>query len=141
MTFVFFLNSLFQTYRNLKQQLLSCEMLLLQSIAFDLKVTHPYGSLLGYVKTFDGGKNFAQIAWNFLNDSLLRTNLCLQYPPEQIAVASICLAAKLIPQDGNQPNQNTKDITAAMNVLAGQDGKEWWEKFNVPYETLQGKLL
>ena len=45
-----------------------------------LTTAHPPPSrrpLLAYVKSIQGTRDLAQIAWNFINDSL-RTTICLQ---------------------------------------------------------------
>ena len=41
-----------------------------------------------YASAAGGDKKLAQTAWNFVNDSLLRTTLCLEYPPD------VCCAAR-----------------------------------------------
>ncbi len=41
---------------------------MLQTVAFDLTVEHPYKYLLTYVKGIKGNRNLAQVAWNFVND-------------------------------------------------------------------------
>ncbi|KAJ1532218.1 hypothetical protein ONE63_000838 [Megalurothrips usitatus] len=86
-----------------KEEVMTLERILLQTIKFDLQVEHPYGFLLKYAKslrgnvlTGDKGKlqKMVQMAWTFVNDSLC-TTLCLQWEPEVIAVALMYLAGKL----------------------------------------------
>eukprot|EP01091_Cochliopodium_minus_P014950 TRINITY_DN5196_c0_g1_i2.p1 TRINITY_DN5196_c0_g1~~TRINITY_DN5196_c0_g1_i2.p1 ORF type:complete len:275 (-),score=64.44 TRINITY_DN5196_c0_g1_i2:16-840(-) len=109
-----------QAFKNLKQQILNFESLLLRTLAFDLRVVHPYGTLLNNLKTLDPeNKQLAQVSWNFINDSLQRTNLCLQYKPEYIAPAAIFLAAKII-----------------NHQIPEKEGKKWWEFLKIPLETL-----
>lgn len=95
-----------------KEEVMTLERILLQTIKFDLQIEHPYGFLLKYAKCLKGDKNklqkMVQMAWNFVNDSL-STTVCLQWEPEIIAVAMIHLASKLskfIVDDwaGRQPN-------------------------------------
>jgi len=66
-----------------------------------------------------GNRNLAQVAWNFVNDSL-RTTLCLQFKPQLIASAAIYLASKFLkyqlPDSGPTP---------------------WWEVFNAKIEDLE----
>lgn len=95
-----------------KEEVMTLERILLQTIKFDLQVEHPYSFLLKYAKCLKGDKTklqkMVQMAWNFVNDSL-STTVCLQWEPEIIAVALIHLASKLskfIVDDwsGRQPN-------------------------------------
>lgn len=82
-----------------KETLLLYERILLQTLSFDLTVDHPYVYLLTIIKDQYTSKEIeckqlAQNAWNFTNDSLRATTLCLQYRPEVIACAVIEKAAK-----------------------------------------------
>lgn len=81
-----------------KEEVMTLERILLQTIKFDLQVEHPYSFLLKYAKCLIGDKvklqKMVQMAWNFVNDSL-STTVCLQWEPEIIAVAMIHLASKL----------------------------------------------
>ncbi len=58
----------------LREEVLLGERNVLQTMAFDLTVEHPYKHLLTYVKTLRGNqsteafKSLAQVAWNFVND-------------------------------------------------------------------------
>lgn len=85
--------------RKAKEEVMTMECILLQTIKFDLEVQHPHNYLLTYTKCFEGVLNKAilrqmvQSAWNFANDSL-STTMCLQWEPEIIAVALINLAIK-----------------------------------------------
>lgn len=81
-----------------KEEVMTLERILLQTIKFDLQVEHPYNFLVKYAKCLKGDKlklqRLVQMAWNFVNDSLSMT-ICLQWEPEIIAVAMIYLASKL----------------------------------------------
>jgi hypothetical protein len=81
-----------------KEEVMTLERILLQTIKFDLQVEHPYSYLLKYAKCLKGDKNklqkMVQMAWTFVNDSLC-TTLALQWEPEIIAVALMYLAGKL----------------------------------------------
>lgn len=86
-----------------KEELLTLERILLQTLRFDLEVEHPYDHLIRYVKQFTvvraGQKDesirreILQSAWTFLNDSCC-TTVCLQYEPEIVAIAMLLLACK-----------------------------------------------
>lgn len=84
--------------RKAKEEVMTLESILLQTIKFDLEVDHPYNFLVTYAKCLKGEKyklqKMVQMAWNFVNDSL-STTVCLQWEPEIIAVALIHLASKL----------------------------------------------
>ncbi|CAG9764355.1 unnamed protein product [Ceutorhynchus assimilis] len=81
-----------------KEEVMTLERVLLQTIKFDLQVEHPYLYLLRYAKCLKGDKaklqKMVQMAWTFVNDSLC-TTLSLQWQPEIIAVALMYLAGKL----------------------------------------------
>ncbi|CAH1114206.1 unnamed protein product [Psylliodes chrysocephalus] len=81
-----------------KEEVMTLERILLQTIKFDLQVEHPYQYLLKYAKCLKGDKGklqkMVQMAWTFVNDSLC-TTLALQWEPEIIAVALMYLAGKL----------------------------------------------
>ncbi|XP_067636724.1 cyclin-K [Eurosta solidaginis] len=103
-----------------KEEVMTLERILLQTIKFDLQVEHPYTFLLKYAKCFRGDQvklqKMVQMAWNFVNDSL-STVVCLQWEPEIIAVALIHLASKLskftvVDWIGRQPSHN-----------------RWWDMF------------
>eukprot|EP01116_Phalansterium_solitarium_P020137 TRINITY_DN5850_c0_g2_i1.p1 TRINITY_DN5850_c0_g2~~TRINITY_DN5850_c0_g2_i1.p1 ORF type:complete len:627 (-),score=115.36 TRINITY_DN5850_c0_g2_i1:258-2138(-) len=89
-------------YTQLREKILSHELVILQTVGFDLTIEHPYSHLVRYVKTLHGNdkdlaQQLAQASWNFVNDSLL-TTLCLQFKPHIIASAAICLASKYLKQ-------------------------------------------
>ncbi|KAM3960063.1 LOW QUALITY PROTEIN: cyclin-K [Aphomia sociella] len=103
-----------------KEEVMTLERILLQTIKFDLQVEHPYGYLLKYAKCLKGDKSklqkMVQMAWTFVNDSLC-TTLCLQWEPEVIAVALMFLAGKLskfevVDWNGRLPKHNA-----------------WWDMF------------
>lgn len=93
-TFQAFSNDL----RKAKEEVMTLESILLQTIKFDLEVQHPHNYLLTYAKCLLGDKTkiqkMIQMAWNFANDSL-STTMCLQWEPEIVAVALIYLASKV----------------------------------------------
>ncbi|XP_049872760.1 cyclin-K-like [Pectinophora gossypiella] len=103
-----------------KEEVMTLERILLQTIKFDLQVEHPYGYLLKYAKCLKGDKGklqkMVQMAWTFVNDSLC-TTLCLQWEPEVIAVALMFLAGKLSKFEVVDWNGRTPKHTA------------WWDMF------------
>jgi cyclin T len=106
-------------FDELREKILTHELIVLQTIAFDMTIEHPYKYLLMYVKQIQGNRNLAQVAWNFVNDSL-RTTLCLQFKPQLIASAAIYLASKFLKYP-----------------LPAEGPKPWWEVFHAKQEDLE----
>ncbi|XP_071793454.1 uncharacterized protein [Asterias amurensis] len=101
-----------------KEEIMTYERILLQTIKFDLQVDHPYSYLLKYAKTLKGDKTkiqqLVQMAWTFVNDSLC-TTLCLQWEPHIVAVAFLYLAGRLSKSD--------------LLEWSGKNAKvKWWEQ-------------
>lgn len=69
-----------------------------------------------------GNRNLAQVAWNFVNDSL-RTTICLQFKPQLIASAAIYLASKFL------------------KYQLPEGKKPWWEVFDARITDLEGFLF
>lgn len=113
-----------------KEEVMTLERILLQTIKFDLQVEHPYGYLLKYAKCLKGDKTklqkMVQMAWTFVNDSLC-TTLSLQWEPEVIAVALMFLAGKLSKFEVVDWNGRNPKHTA------------WWDMFveNITTELLE----
>ncbi|KJE90582.1 hypothetical protein CAOG_08557 [Capsaspora owczarzaki ATCC 30864] len=97
-------------YYQAKEEMLVNERILLQAIAFELAVEHPYPFVMKFCKKLKRQGAFAQLVWNYVNDSL-RTTLCLRYKPVLIAVAAMHLAA--VTQRAELPN--------------GSNGEPWWK--------------
>ena len=85
------------------QDVLDCEVYMLQRLGFDMIVYHPELYLDDYLKRVaqaqtagEGAKEvircIAQTAWNVLNDSY-RSDVCLMFPPHLIALAAIHVSA------------------------------------------------
>ena len=77
-----------------REEVMTLERVLLQTIKFDLQVDHPYSPLLKYAKCLKGDNpklhEMVQMSWTFVNDSLC-TTLCLQWEPEVVAIALMYL--------------------------------------------------
>lgn len=104
-----------------KEEVMTLERILLQTIKFDLRLEHPYTFLLKFAKILKGDKHkiqkMVQMAWTFINDHLC-TTLCLQWEAEIIAVSLMYLASRLSKFDiqdweGKPPGSRMK----------------WWEWF------------
>ncbi|XP_046379957.2 cyclin-K-like [Haliotis cracherodii] len=104
---------------NPREEVMTLERILLQTIKFDLQVEHPHSSLLKFAKILKGDKEkvqkIVQMAWTFINDSLC-TTLCLQWEPEIIATSLMYLASRL----------QKYEITDWEGKVHGREMK-WWE--------------
>ncbi len=66
-------------------------------------------------------REFAQKAWNFLNDSL-RTTMCVRFRPEVMAAAGIFLASRTL-------------------GIALPENPPWWEVFDATKQRILAKTL
>lgn len=120
-----------------KEEMLTLERILLQTLRFDLEIEHPYTHLLKYIKhcrampvlnlTEDNmNEKILQDAWTFVNTSFY-TTLCLQFEPELIAIGMIFLTCK----------------TSSTEIIDWRDRlpehKNWWDAYveNLTVETLE----
>jgi len=103
-----------------REEVMTLERVLLQTIKFDLQVDHPYSSILKYAKCLEGDsaklQKMVQMSWTFVNDSLC-TTLCLQWEPEVIAIALMYLAAKLSKFEVKDWKNRT------------DDHRFWWDQY------------
>jgi hypothetical protein len=66
-------------------QILECEFYLLENLDCCLIVYQPYRPLLQLIQDIGHEDQLLSLTWRLINDSL-RTDLCLLYPPYQIAI-------------------------------------------------------
>jgi len=66
-------------------QILECEFYLLENLDCCLIVYQPYRPLLQLLQDVGPEEQLLSLAWRVVNDSL-RTDVCLLYPPYQIAI-------------------------------------------------------
>jgi hypothetical protein len=104
-------------FKRERDRILTLERELLQTLCFDFQIDHPYRYLLHYVKQLHGGKELAQSAWSFANDSF-RTTLPLQYYARIIGAGCVYLATKKMFPDKT-------------------DHEEWFKVFEVDVSTLE----
>jgi len=103
-----------------RKEILEKERNVLQTLGFDFQIEHPYSNMLAKVKQLqhEHQKRLAQFSWNFINDSL-RTTLCIQYDPKDIASTSIYLASKY--------------LQSSCSVKGG----DWLDVLDCPMETIE----
>eukprot|EP01083_Nonionella_stella_P005921 17098_1 len=115
------------TVKQLAKRLVQAEVVLLQSIEFSFQVSHPYEFLMSGIKTVLHAhnetnpaclKSLSQIAWYFVNDSLL-TPIGLFHPPQHVALACISLAFRFIKVRTNTSGGKCYELA---------DG--WWTQFD-----------
>ena len=103
-----------------REEILTLERVLLQTLKFDLQISHPYTSLIKFAKCLKGDsaklQKMVQMSWTFINDSLC-TTLCLQWEPEIIAIALMHLSGKLSKFNFKDWNNKTPDH------------KHWWDQY------------
>lgn len=84
--------------QEMQSKILLVERLLLQTVAFDLVILHPYSPLIQKLKSIKNNieqqyrQEFRSIAISFVNDSL-RSPTCLFYEPKAIAMAALYLTS------------------------------------------------
>lgn len=69
--------------------ILECEFYLLEHLDCCLIVYQPYRPLLTLIQDVGPDDQLLTLAWRIINDSL-RTDVCLLYPPYQIAIGKFC---------------------------------------------------
>ncbi|CAJ0950213.1 unnamed protein product, partial [Mesorhabditis belari] len=114
---------LYNKHRNLQDEVMGIERILLKTLNFDLFVDHPYKYLLSYVNKFgfphDDTKQIVQTGWTFINDSL-GTIISLCWEPQIIAIAFCRLSLTM-----HKLEQKVKD--------------QWWDEYvtNLPIEMIE----
>lgn len=79
-------------------KVLECEFFLLEMMDCCLILYHPYRPLIQYVQDWPHKDLVLPVAWNVINDSY-RTDICLLYPPHQIAIACLHIACVITEKD------------------------------------------
>eukprot|EP01084_Bolivina_argentea_P251330 421497_1 len=116
-------------YRDVAKQVLPYEQKLLHTIAFDFSVSAPHLDAMIVIRDWwrkvdemDNSKKnaspreFTQIAFNFVNDSL-RTSLCLRHSAAEFARCCVCLA--VFATSGEQvPTSIHRTV---------KDDAQWWK--------------
>ncbi|CAO3657326.1 unnamed protein product [Mucor hiemalis] len=96
-----------------KESLLHNEVIVLETLCFDLSVVHPHTSLLAFESQYDVSAVSIRRAWMLLYQSL-GAPLCVLYKPEIIAAAALLLATKL---DNDRSNENWVENLQDIDVV------------------------
>ncbi|XP_060817980.1 cyclin-C isoform X2 [Bombus pascuorum] len=75
-----------------------CEFYLLEHLDCCLIVYQPYRPLLILIQDAGPDEQLLTLAWRIINDSL-RTDVCLLYPPHQIAIGCLQIACVMLQKD------------------------------------------
>lgn len=78
--------------------ILECEFYLLEHLDCCLIVYQPYRPLLTLIQDVGPDDQLLTLAWRIINDSL-RTDVCLLYPPYQIAIGCLQIACVILQKD------------------------------------------
>ncbi|XP_061395153.1 cyclin-C [Musca vetustissima] len=81
--------------------ILECEFYLLENLDCCLIVYQPYRPLLQLVQDMGHDDQLLTLSWRIVNDSL-RTDVCLLYPPYQIAIACLQIACVILQKDSQK---------------------------------------
>lgn len=90
------LDSTSMLYSRIVGEVISTEIKVLHALGYELQrlSNSPHKFLLRMLKFLKSSKEMTQLAWNFTNDAYLGL-VCISYPCELLAVASIWLAYKV----------------------------------------------
>lgn len=98
------------------QVILECEFYLLENMDCCLVIFQPYRPLVQYCQDLGQGLEevLLPLAWRIVNDSF-RTDVCLLFPPFQIALAALHMAS----------------------VILGKDLRSWFAELSVDMDKIQ----
>jgi hypothetical protein len=103
-----------------KQEAIEIEREILSTLGFQVYevIDHPHSYLLYIIKLIHGSTELAQVAWNYLNDSM-RLSLTIRFNSVYIACSAIFLASRKL----GFP-------------LPEEEGMEWWSLLKIEKEYL-----
>ncbi|KAI8928565.1 cyclin-like protein [Entophlyctis helioformis] len=78
---------------DVRDHVMTCERMLLEDIQFEMAVHHPFRFVLALAKTIGASYEVSEKAWRVVVDSY-RSTVCIEFPPQTIAVAALFLAHK-----------------------------------------------
>lgn len=97
-------------YAELQKELISNENLLLQTLGFDLIVSHPHTSVITCGDLFGAPKFVTKFAYELATNSLHFTNMCLRLKPTTVACVCLHMAFKRY----------------SLSLPRSTEGKDWW---------------
>lgn len=100
-----------EEYLQQAQDMIENEAILLQTLGFEITVSHPHTYVVKCIQLVRASKDLGQTSYFMATNSLHLTTLCLQYKPPVVACACIHLASKW----------------SNWEIPRSNDGKDWWE--------------
>ncbi|CAD7081559.1 unnamed protein product [Hermetia illucens] len=125
--------------------ILECEFYLLENLDCCLIVYQPYRPLLQLIQDIGQEDQLLTLTWRIINDSL-RTDVCLLYPPYQIAIGCLQIAAVILGKENSMKSwfaelnvdmDKVQEIARAIITLF-ELWKDWKEKDEI--QSLLGKI-
>jgi len=119
-------------YSQWKVEVVNMERLILKELGFCLYrvADHPHKYLLYFVRLLGGSNELAQVAWNYLNDSL-RLDLCVRHAAKVLAATAIYMAARKI------GHPLPPDQIAPVGGIGGGDApKPWFALLGTDLDTM-----
>lgn len=112
-------------YMELQKELVANENLLLQTLGFDLIVTHPHTSVITCGDLIGAQKSVTKLAYELATNSLHFTTMCLEYNPTTVACVCLHIAFKRF----------------SLSIDKSKEGKDWWSYLdpNIDFATIDQK--
>lgn len=120
---------------------MECEFYLLEHLDCCLIVYQPYRPLLTLIQDVGPDDQLLTLAWRIINDSL-RTDVCLLYPPYQIAIGKVLHIYSFTSIFHANKLQDTQFVFFAgcmqiACVILQRDLKSWFAELNADMEKIQ----
>jgi cyclin T len=100
-----------QAYTKLVEDITYYELLLLETLGFEVNVDHPHPHVVKCMQFLKASKDLAQMAYFMAHNSLLLTTFCLEHSPSTVACVCIHLSCRW----------------KGLDIPRSSDGKSWWE--------------
>lgn len=105
-----YLHSSSPEYLQLEERIKNHEILLLQTLGFEVAIDHPHHYLLKGTQLVKMTRDIAQISYFMAHNSLLLTTMCLEHKPQTVACVCINLSCRW------------KNIVIPLS----SENKHWW---------------
>lgn len=98
-------------YGAIEDRIKTQELLVLQTLGFDVAIDHPHTHLASGVHMLKISKDLAQISYFMAHNSLLLTTMCLEHKPTTVACVCINLSCRW----------------KGIEIPLSSEKKNWWE--------------
>ncbi|KAL5510439.1 hypothetical protein EMCRGX_G005981 [Ephydatia muelleri] len=109
-----------EQYTKLVEEITYHELLLLQTLGFEVAVEHPHPHVVKCMNLVKTSRDLSQTAYFMAHNSLLLTTFCLEHPPALVACVCIHLACQW----------------KGLEIPRSKDNKNWWD-YICPATTLE----